>query len=139
MKGDILNVFNFQRCRCLSMVLAVDVRWLGNLALSWRRRLPYGNQSIDLLHNSMDWFLYDSGLRHGGLSAVVWRAVWKHMVADAFHSKRSSSALLAHEQLTPQKGCFSCRHSIACHQSTACGDYRKNIYESTSLQCQRQF
>ena len=24
----------------------------------------YRNQSIDLLHKSMDWFLYDNGLRH---------------------------------------------------------------------------
>ena len=26
--------------------------------------LSYRNQSIDLLHKSMDWFLYDSRLRH---------------------------------------------------------------------------
>ena len=34
------------------------------LTLSWRRPLSYRNQSIDLLHKSMDWFLYDNGLRH---------------------------------------------------------------------------
>ena len=34
------------------------------LTLSWRRPLPYRNQSIDLLRKSMDWFLYDNGLRH---------------------------------------------------------------------------
>ena len=27
--------------------------------------LSYRNQSIDLLCKSMDWFLYDKGLRHG--------------------------------------------------------------------------
>ena len=27
------------------------------------RPLPHRNQSIDLLHKSMDWFLYDNGLR----------------------------------------------------------------------------
>ena len=34
------------------------------LTLSWRRPLSYRNQSIDLLRKSMDWFLYDNGLRH---------------------------------------------------------------------------
>ena len=35
-----------------------------SLTLSRRRPLSYRNQSIDLLRNSMDWFLYDNGLRH---------------------------------------------------------------------------
>ena len=30
-----------------------------SLTLSWRRPLSYGNQSIDLLRKSMDWFRYD--------------------------------------------------------------------------------
>ena len=34
------------------------------LTLSWRRSLSYRNQSIDLLCKSMDWFLYDNGLRY---------------------------------------------------------------------------
>ena len=34
------------------------------LTLSWRRPLSYRNQSIDLIRKSMDWFLYDNGLRH---------------------------------------------------------------------------
>ena len=33
------------------------------LTLSWWRPLSYRNQSIDLLHKSMDWFLYGNGLR----------------------------------------------------------------------------
>ena len=33
------------------------------LSLSWRRSLSYRNQFIDLLCKSMDWFLYDNGLR----------------------------------------------------------------------------
>ena len=33
------------------------------LTLSWRRPLLYRNQSIDLQSKSMDWFLYDNGLR----------------------------------------------------------------------------
>ena len=35
-----------------------------DLTLSWRRPLSYRNQSIDLQSKSMDWFLYDDGLRH---------------------------------------------------------------------------
>ena len=34
------------------------------LTLSWRRPLSYRNQFIDLRSKSMDWFLYDNGLRH---------------------------------------------------------------------------
>ena len=34
------------------------------LTLSRRGPLSYRNQSIDLLCKSMDWFLYDNGLRH---------------------------------------------------------------------------
>ena len=34
------------------------------LTLSWRRALSYRNQPIDLQSKSMDWFLYDNGLRH---------------------------------------------------------------------------
>ena len=33
------------------------------LTLSRRRPLSYRNQSIDVLRKSMDWFLYDNGLR----------------------------------------------------------------------------
>ena len=35
-----------------------------SLTLSWRRSLSYRKQSIDLLSKSVDWFLYDNGLRH---------------------------------------------------------------------------
>ena len=34
------------------------------LTLSWRMSMSYRNQSIDLQSKSMDWFLYDNGLRH---------------------------------------------------------------------------
>ena len=34
------------------------------LTLSRRRPLSYRNQSIDLQSKSMNWFLYDNGLRH---------------------------------------------------------------------------
>ena len=34
------------------------------LTLSWRGPLSYRNHSIDLFYKTMDWFLYDNGLRH---------------------------------------------------------------------------
>ena len=39
------------------------------LTLSRRKSLSYRNESIDLLRKSMDWFLYDNGLR---LERVKW-------------------------------------------------------------------
>ena len=45
--------------------------------LSWRRPLSYRNQSIDLQIKSMDWFLYDNGLRHE-------RVKWKSWRGDAY-------------------------------------------------------
>ena len=41
-----------------------DIIGLSLLPLSRRRPLSYRNQSIGLLCNSLDWFLYDNGLRH---------------------------------------------------------------------------
>ena len=38
--------------------------------LSWRRPLSYRNQSMYLLPKSMDWFLYDNGLRHERVKQV---------------------------------------------------------------------
>ena len=49
--------------------------YFASLTLSWRRPLSYRNQSIDLLHKLMDWFLYDNGLRHERikLSDSIWQ------------------------------------------------------------------
>ena len=63
------------------------------------------------------------------ISAVKWRTVHEHVVADAFSSKKSLSALLVHEQQASLKGCLS-----SCH-STACGDCNTKIYENTGSEC----
>ena len=57
---------------------------------------------------------------------MTWQTVYEHIVADAFRSKKSSSALLVHEKHAPQKWCLS------SHHSTACGDHKRHIYENTS-------
>ena len=42
-----------------------------SLTLSWRRLLSYRNQSIDLQSKSVDWFLYDNGLRHERVNVLM--------------------------------------------------------------------
>ena len=43
-----------------------------SLTLSWRRPISYRNRSIDLRSKSMDWFLYDIGLRHERVKETNW-------------------------------------------------------------------
>ena len=43
-----------------------------SLTLSGRRSLSYRNQTIDLLRKSMDWFLYDNGLRLERVNYAEW-------------------------------------------------------------------
>ena len=57
---------------------SLDVKWL---TLSWRRSLSYRNQSTDLLRKSMDWFLYDNGLRH---EKVEWPGKRNHCSYEHF-------------------------------------------------------
>ena len=47
---------------------------LNNLTLSRRRPLSYRNQSIDLLHKSMNWFLYDNDLHHERVKSLFGHA-----------------------------------------------------------------
>ena len=48
------------------------------------------------------------------ISAVAWRTLHEHIVADAFRSKKSSSALLVHERQASQKRWVLNRHSTVC-------------------------
>ena len=65
------------------MLLWQWLRILIGLILSWRSPLSYRNQSTDLLCKSMDWFLYDNGLRHERVHQVhstfalkLWQFHW---------------------------------------------------------------
>ena len=51
------------------------ILWLFNSFMM--EAVSYGNQSIDLLRKSMDWFLYDNGLHHES---------FKHDLDDPFYS-----------------------------------------------------
>ena len=54
------------------------------LTLSRRRPMSYRNQSFDLLRKSMDWFLYDIGLRH---ERVKRRNGYKRIKSKIFQHK----------------------------------------------------
>ena len=58
-KGEGINLTWYLKAFCSLCSLCWNC-----LTLSWRSSLSYQNQSIDLLCNSMDWFLYDRDLRH---------------------------------------------------------------------------
>ena len=53
-KSSILDVWQGSDYSCLCI----------QLILSWRKFLPYRNQSIDLQSKLTDWFLYAMDLRH---------------------------------------------------------------------------
>ena len=58
------------------------------LTISWRRPLSYGNQSIDLLCKSMNWFLYDNGLRHKRVNSCGFASYWPNiMLLNSKNSK----------------------------------------------------
>ena len=47
------------------------------------------------------------------ISVVTWRTVHEHLVEGTFRSKKSSSAVLVHEQQGPKRGCLSSFNSTA--------------------------
>ena len=75
-----ISIINFQ---VKSSVLSVfanpsSKKYFGTLNLSWRRPMSYRNQSNDSWSKSMDWFLYDNGLRHERLKRnKLWATVLK--------------------------------------------------------------
>ena len=58
-----------------------------SLTLSWRRPLSYRNQSIDLLGESIVWFLYSNGLRHQGVKWIYFSSFKKKKTFDIRRKK----------------------------------------------------
>ena len=56
------NGFHYYKWSCFFRIF-VSTAVIIYLTLSRRRLLSYRNQSIDLWRKSMDWFLYNNGLR----------------------------------------------------------------------------
>ena len=96
--------------------LALLENILNLLTLSWQRPLSYRNQSIDLLWKSMDWFLYDNGLRHERVNLYS-----KHIPSDASFSR---DAAIKENFLVSQSLLFIRFHAILTE--------RKNIFFTTS-------
>ena len=72
------------------------------LTLSWRKPILYRNQSIDLRSKSMDWFLYDIGLRHERVKQCFENhdlRPYSHL----FSSNDASSYTYAKERLPKEK------------------------------------
>ena len=57
------------------------------LTLPWRRPISYRNQSIDLRGKSMDWFLYDIGVRHERFKQFEITYEYKQQAKRLFKSK----------------------------------------------------
>ena len=53
-----------------------------SFTLSWRRPLSYRNHSIDLHRKSMDWFLYDNGLRHERVNWTKEHLIKEHSIKN---------------------------------------------------------
>ena len=67
---------------------------LGNfqLTLSWRRSLPYRNQSFDLVCKSRHWFLYDRDRRHERVNCLF-PFLWARAILLFFPDVRKMSRL----------------------------------------------
>ena len=57
--------------------------------ISWQRSVSYRNQSIDLHIKSIDWFLYDRGLRYervkSSLGALTQPKLHINIITESFH------------------------------------------------------
>ena len=75
------------------------------LNLLWRRPLPYRNQSIDLQSKSIDWFLYDNGLRHERMTIKRTLTV-KREGGVCIHNPKDCSPVPANTQRCFTQRCF---------------------------------
>ena len=81
--------------KAVSILIFEAVKWTKYLTLSWRGPISYRNQSIDLRRKSMDWFLYDIGLRH---ERVKYKAIYKYNHLCRFEKLKKRTTLQSLEQ-----------------------------------------
>ena len=93
-----------------------------HLTLSWWRPLSYRNRSIDLLHKSMDWFLYDSGLRHERVKCIV---------LNYYHCVKSVCIRGYSGPYFPAFGLNTERFRISLRIQSKCGKIRSRITANT--------
>ena len=82
------NEFSWNACKIFEKIPRVHFY---GLTLSWRRPLSYRKQFIDLQSKSMDWFLYDNGLRHEKVNCWL---LPQTLPKNEFHHQRISKIVL---------------------------------------------
>ena len=100
--------FCYCKCNCLAVIHVMtvetsfpkgDIHVRSFLALSRRRPLLYRNQGIDLQSKSMDWFLYDTGLRLERVNIIFvvfgYFYLSSHLPLDLFSSLQSRNLTMS--------------------------------------------
>ena len=105
--------------------------------------LSYRNQSIDLRTKSLDWFLYDNGLRHERVHTIFWNARSGEKMVKLelvkFRSTFSSHLFKISLQELPKffdalwSGLRSTRRTICAFASS--GIAERNLHSSIKANC----
>ena len=81
------DLFIFVRCLLFLIVLTkFHHQMFCDLTLSWHRFLSHRNQSIDFQNKSIDWSLYDSGLRHERVNRYIQNKIDTTAWANIHHN-----------------------------------------------------
>ena len=62
--------------------LSVCDGWRASWLFQWRRSLSYRNQTIDFQNKSVDWFLYDRGIRHERVHPLLLTFIHQDILLD---------------------------------------------------------
>ena len=122
------------------------------LTLSWRKPLSNRNQSIDLLCKSMDWFLYDNGLRHERVNYFT-NLSGKICVGVSFFQKKSRRLKVSNfiKRKRLRHSCFSLsfvkvfknnyfvEHPCFCFTWKFCAKYYWNVFPALKKAKFRKF
>ena len=71
--------FCFRTCKNR---LSVCDGWRASWLFQWRRSLSYRNQTIDFQNKSVDWFLYDRGIRHERVHPLLLTFIHQDILLD---------------------------------------------------------
>ena len=71
--------FCFRTCKNR---LSVCDGWRASWLFQWRRSLSYRNQTIDFENKSVDWFLYDRGIRHDRVHPLLLTFIHQDILLD---------------------------------------------------------
>ena len=124
----------------LSPGIIMGIKQWNYLILLWQRPLSYRNQSIDLLRKSMDWFLYDIGLRHERVKSETWSWYSKALAFDSM--RHFCIEILLNATKGIHWGCFLYNHAVfnqgwyKFSENGQFGDIRMHAWETS---CENTF